>query len=157
MTATSRQLVALAAIGSGALLVGAFIFQALGYAPCQMCYWQRWPHGMAIAFAVVALYDMGWVWIVGGAISAAATSGLGMFHVGVENKWWDGPASCTGGGNLGNMSGNDLLSVDVMDKLVMCDEVSWALFGISMPGWNFLFSAGLVVIWLLALRQHLRG
>jgi len=158
MIAASRKTVAVAALGSAALLVGAFIFQALGYAPCQMCYWQRWPHGMAIAFAAVALYDMGWVWIVGGGISAAITSALGMFHVGVENKWWDGPASCTGGGNgLGNLSGNDLLSVDVMDKLVMCDEVSWALFGISMPGWNFVFSALLVGLWGLALRQHLRG
>lgn len=155
MTATPQQLVALAALGSAALLVGAFIFQALGYAPCQMCYWQRWPHGMAIAFAAVALYDTAWVWILGGAVSAAATSGLGMFHVGVEQKWWAGPASCSGdGAGLGNLSGNDLLSVDVLDKVVMCDEVSWAFLGISMPGWNALFSAVLVGLWGLAFLRH---
>ena len=39
----------LAAGGSLALLLGAFGFQALGYAPCKLCLWQRWPHGAAIA------------------------------------------------------------------------------------------------------------
>ncbi len=38
-----------------ALLGGALGSQYLGgLAPCEMCYWQRWPHGAAIALAALA-------------------------------------------------------------------------------------------------------
>ena len=38
-----------------ALLGGAFGSQYFGgLHPCEMCYWQRWPHGAAILFAVLA-------------------------------------------------------------------------------------------------------
>ena len=46
---TRQSYMLLAAFGSLALLAGAFAFQALGYAPCKLCLWQRWPHGGAIA------------------------------------------------------------------------------------------------------------
>src|SRR5258705_8608299 len=39
---------------SAALLLGAFAFQYLGgLAPCEMCIWQRWPHGAAILFGLI--------------------------------------------------------------------------------------------------------
>lgn len=147
----TRQLIAIAAAGSAALLIGAYLFQFFGYAPCKMCYWQRWPHGTAIIFGLIAIYSPRWVWIAAGAISAAITSGIGFFHSGVEQKWWEGPTSCTGGGGLENLSGADLLSVDVTDKLIMCDEISWSLLGLSMPTWNFVMSALLVGVWVSAL------
>src|SRR5205814_10552461 len=35
----------MAALGSGALLLGAYYFQYVEkLAPCDLCYWQRWPH-----------------------------------------------------------------------------------------------------------------
>ncbi len=36
---TGRKLILLAALGSAALLAGAHVFQALGYAPCKLCLW----------------------------------------------------------------------------------------------------------------------
>ena len=37
-------------LGSGALLGGAYYFQyVMGLPPCDMCYWQRYPHMVAIA------------------------------------------------------------------------------------------------------------
>ena len=33
--------------------------------------------------------------------------------------------------------------------VVLCDSVAWSLFGVSMAGWNALFSAALGV-WVLA-------
>jgi disulfide bond formation protein DsbB len=142
----------LAAGGSVALLAGAFTFQAMGYAPCQMCHWQRWPHMAAIVIGVLTFIFgvRGLAYL--GAVAAAITSGLGFFHAGVEHKWWDGPASCTGGGALDGLSGNDLLSLDGA-KLVMCDEISWAMFGLSMPAWNGILSAVLVILWLKAARS----
>ena len=56
MTLTFRSLALLAGLGSAALLIGAFGFQHLGgFEPCAMCFWQRWPHGLAIVLALLAL------------------------------------------------------------------------------------------------------
>ena len=151
---SSRQLALVAAAGSGMLLAGAYLFQALGYAPCQMCFWQRYPHTLAIAIGAVL-----WLWpsrslAALGALSALTTAGIGAFHAGVEQKWWDGPISCTGdGAGLSGLSGQDLLATNTLEKLVMCDEISWAFAGLSMPGWNAVFSALLCAIWIIALRR----
>ena len=56
MTYTRQQLIVCAALGSALLLGGAFVFQALGYAPCKMCIWQRYPHAIAIAIGALAFF-----------------------------------------------------------------------------------------------------
>ena len=150
---THKQLIMLAAGGSAALLAGAFVFQALGYAPCAMCLWQRWPHAAAVVIGALALV-LGWrglAWL--GALAAATTSAIGFYHTGVERDWWEGPSSCTGAGaGLGGLDGTDLLSLEA-PRLVLCDEVSWQLIGLSMASWNALFSLALVVIWVMAARR----
>nr|WP_147124850.1 disulfide bond formation protein B [Shimia ponticola] len=148
---TKTNLVLLAAGGSLALIVGAYVFQYLGFAPCKMCYWQRYPHFAAIIIGAVFLAFQWQVlpWL--GAMAAAITGGIGVFHVGVEQKWWEGPASCTGGG-MGDLSGADLLNLDSV-RVIMCDEISWQMLGLSMPGWNALLSFGLAFVWIMAARR----
>lgn len=143
----------LAAAGSVALLVGAYIFQALGYAPCKMCLWQRWPHWVAGGLGVVALVWAAPLVAALGAASTLVTTGIGVFHTGVEKGWWPGPSSCSGGSDLGALDGSDLLSTDVLDRVVMCDEVSWAFAGLSMASWNAVLSLGLAGMWIMAWRQ----
>ena len=145
---TRHQLTTLAAAGSLALLGGAFFFQAIGYPPCAMCLWQRWPHAAAIALGVAAYFASHRLWAWLGALATAVTGGIGVYHTGVERDWWDGPTSCTGSG-LGGLDAADLLSTDG-PRLVMCDQVSWELFGLSMASWSALFSFLLMGIWLMA-------
>ena len=154
-------MVLLAAGGSAALLLGAFAFQAAGYAPCRMCLWQRWPHYTAIAAGLAAFAltpasahraaVLRAVAVVG-LLAALTTAGLGLFHTGVERGWWEGPASCSGSGGLGAMTGDELLSLDGAG-VVMCDEVAWAFAGLSMASWNALLSLGLAALWALALAR----
>ena len=51
---TRNLMVLFAAGGSAALMAGAFMFQALGYPPCAMCLWQRYPHVIAIVIGLLA-------------------------------------------------------------------------------------------------------
>ncbi|OAN71376.1 dihydroneopterin aldolase [Sulfitobacter sp. EhC04] len=152
---TRKTLILLATFGSAALLLGAFGFQHLGgLAPCKLCLWQRWPHAAAILIGAVLLAGghrlLAWL----GALSAAATAGIGAYHAGVEWGWWPGPTSCTGGGmDLGSMTGGDLLSMDGPMGVVMCDEVVWQMAGLSMAGWNAVISLGLAAIWIAAARR----
>jgi len=152
---TARNMMLFAAFGSLALLAGAFVFQALGFAPCKLCLWQRWPHAAAIGIGGLVLI-LGPLALLGiaGALSALTTAGIGAYHTGVERGWWEGPSSCSGGGDgLAGLSGDQLLSFDGPSDVVMCDEVAWALFGVSMASWNVLISLTLAGFWLYALTR----
>ncbi|WP_241523899.1 disulfide bond formation protein B [Oceaniglobus indicus] len=149
-----RSLILCAAAGSFLLLLGAFVFQALGYPPCAMCLWQRWPHAAAVAFGAIGFFWPARVVAAGGALAAFITGAIGVFHAGVELKLWQGPTSCTGtGGGLSGLSGADLLDPTAAPALVMCDQVAWSLLGVSMAGWNAILSFALVAVWVVALRR----
>lgn len=151
---SQRRLILLASLGSAALLLGAFVFQYIGgYPPCKMCYWQRWPHAAAVLMGAALLIGGPRLLIWAGALAAAATSFIGAYHAGVEWKWWPGPASCSGGGSLGGLSGADLLSTDAPSGIVMCNDIVWQLFGLSMAGWNAVISAGLITLWIMAAKR----
>jgi disulfide bond formation protein DsbB len=153
MTMTRTNLILLAALGSTGLLGGAFAFQYIGgLAPCQLCLYQRWPHAAAILIGVVA-YFTGWrglAWI--GMIAALATAAIGVFHFGVEQKWWEGLATCTAG-SIEGISASDLLdpTKDVA-AVVRCDEIAWTMLGISMAGWNVILSLIFAGLWVKAAR-----
>ncbi len=68
-----------------------------------------------------------------------AGAGLGFYHVGVEQHWFQGPTACTASGAAANSV--DALRAQLMGRQpVMCDQVQWSLFGISLAGWNLLAS-----------------
>lgn len=151
MTLTRKQNILVAAGGSAAMLFGAMVvFQRLmDLPPCAMCIWQRWPHAAAVAIGLLAYVIQGRALPALGALAALSTAAIGVFHFGVEHKYWAGPSSCTGSG-IGNLGAADLLAVDSGPKLVMCDQISWEMLGISMPGWNAIISFVLAYFWIRA-------
>lgn len=155
MTLTRQKLlILLAAGGSAALLLGALAFQYLGgLAPCALCIWQRWPHLAAVLLGAAGLAVGGWVIPVLGGMAALTSAAIGVFHVGVEQKWWEGLATCTAG-TLDGISTADLLNpaVDVA-AVVRCDAIAWQMFGLSMAGWNVVLSVALALIWFAAARR----
>ncbi|KFI34252.1 dihydroneopterin aldolase [Haematobacter missouriensis] len=150
---TSRTLTILATLGSLALLLGAFAFQYIGgLAPCHLCLWQRWPHAAAIVAGALALAMPALrFWRFLGLVSALTASGLGVFHTGVERGWWQGPTTCTGGGDLSGMSTGQLLDQILSSPVVRCDAVAWQFAGLSMASWNAILSFLLALIWAAAL------
>ena len=145
---SARELSLLAGMGSAGLLIAAFFWQWQGFPPCAMCLWQRYPHGAAIGFAVLAAFAAPFaLWALLGVLSALTTAGIGVFHTGVERDWWEGPSSCTSSGGLGA----NLLPGQAEINVVLCDEVSWAWLGLSMASGNALASFALALIWIAAL------
>lgn len=142
---------ALALAIPAALLGGAYVAQyGFDLFPCEMCWWQRYPHfaalGIAILSFVIAPHRV-WVALAGLAI---VTSGLiGGFHAGVEYGWWEGITGCS---TL--PSAVDVMNVNAA-PLVRCDVAPWELFGISLAGFNFLISTlgGIAVVALAAFRR----
>lgn len=154
MGLTRRNLILLATLGSAAMILGAWGFQYIGgLAPCKLCYWQRYPHMAAVPIGLLALWLPGTVLILLGAAAAATTSGLGVYHTGVERGWWQGPDTCTSG-EITGLTADQLFDQIMGAPLVQCDQVAWEMLGLSMASWNAIASAGLVLLWLLAARAR---
>jgi disulfide bond formation protein DsbB len=150
---TRKGWVLLAAGGSAGLLAGAFAFQYIGgLAPCTLCLWQRWPHAAAVIIGALALLLPGRVLPLVGMLAALATAGIGGFHAGVEQQWWEGLATCSGGSIAGVPLGDLLDPNAAVAAPVRCDAIAWSLLGVSMAGWNMLLSLALAGAWLMAAR-----
>jgi disulfide bond formation protein DsbB len=150
-----RFLICVAAGGSAALLLGALGFQYIGQMPpCDLCYVQRYPHAAAVGIGILALLLPGAILPYLGALAALVTSGVGVFHTGVERGWWEGPSTCTSG-PIGGLSPDQLMEQIMAAPLVRCDEVPWELFTLSMASWNAIASFGLALIWISA-ANHIR-
>jgi disulfide bond formation protein DsbB len=143
----------IAALGSLALLLGAFGFQFIGgMPPCKLCLFQRYPHAVAIAAGLLVLALKSRIFYFIGFLAALTTSGIGFYHAGVEQGWWQGPTTCTSGSVTG-LSTEALLDQIMAAPVVRCDDIPWDLLGISIAGWNGIFSLFLAALWFVALRQ----
>jgi disulfide bond formation protein DsbB len=149
---TRKHLIVLATLGSAVLLIGAWAFQYFGYAPCKLCLWQRWPHAGAVVIGLVALAVPVAGLAVLGAIAALMTSGFGLYHTGVERKWWLGPDTCTSG-SVENLSAEQLMEQILSAPLIQCDVVAWEFLTLSMASWNMVISLVLCAIWIAAWRK----
>jgi disulfide bond formation protein DsbB len=135
-----------------ATILGAWIFQYLGYPPCPLCLEQRWAYYIAIPLALITgllaghnaaaakglLYLLALIWL-GSMI-------FGIYHSGVEWKWWPGPDTCGGevSGGLPDLSG----------PVIRCDEAAIRIFGLSLAGWNAIISLGLVIVAFIGARRQ---
>mgnify|MGYP000001624680 FL=1 len=85
----------LALVVPSALMLGALGSQYIGgLYPCEMCYWQRWPHDVAIVLALFAfgtrVSKAAHILVALAAIAIMVSGGIGAFHAGVEYGWWPG-------------------------------------------------------------------
>jgi len=161
---TPRRFPVLALFISLSLLCGAWFFQyGLGYAPCQMCYWQRHAHKLIIALALLAIiltrfarpdnagHARLWTYMI--ILGFLISAGLALWHMGVEYKWWEGPKTCSGTPQIGTLTGNDLLnSLDEKINPPACNEIVWSLLGLSMAGWNMVISLCGCILGFLSLK-----
>ncbi|WP_198005817.1 disulfide bond formation protein B [Erythrobacter sp. SD-21] len=139
------------------LLAGAYISQfGFGLYPCEMCWWQRYPHFAAVGLALISFFVAPkrlWVALAAGGI---LTSGLiGFFHAGVEYDLWEGVTSCAAVPQL--EEGQSALDAIMNAPVVRCDEAPWTLVGISLAGFNFLISTGAALFILSLLRKDAKA
>jgi disulfide bond formation protein DsbB len=152
-----------AGVASSTAILAALGSQYLGgLHPCELCLWQRIPHGVIIVLALGAL-----LWFRGKrertiiailvAIAFAFGTAIALYHVGVEQSWIQGSASCVGASALNQAQSTvELRKLLMASSLVRCDEISWTLFGLSIAAWNALTSLLLSIICVVASLRLLR-
>lgn len=155
-TSADRAFLLALAVPAG-LIIAVYVAQyGFGLAPCEMCWWQRYPHFAAIALAAVAMATrrtrMGGALVRLAALAIAVSGLIGAFHAGVEYGWWQGPTACS------SISlGNDPLASIMNAPLIRCDTAAWTLFGVSLAGFNFLISVASAVLILVMLGRGRKG
>lgn len=120
-----------------------------GLAPCELCLYQRDAYWVAIALSVAAILVAGkprWrrLLLAGTTFALLVGAATALYHVGVEQQWWQGSGGCVGGGFAG-LSGADLEAAILNAPVTRCDEVAFSLFGVSMAGYNGLFALALAL------------
>ena len=134
-------------------LISALGFQYLGgMAPCELCLWQRVPHGAVIVGGIGALLwfhskreRLFLTWSA--AIMFAVGASIALYHVGVEQQLIMGPRSCAGDSGL-----NSAQSIDQLRKMLMaapivrCSEISWSFFGLSIAALNAITSMVIAIL-----------
>ena len=156
-----QQARALALFVPAALLAAAFGSEHIGgLYPCEMCWWQRWAHFAALAFALLSFAPMAdkgrsMVWLA--ALAMLVSGGIGAYHAGVEAKIFEGFTQCTAAGGGGTPE--EMLDRILSGPLVRCDEIQWSFLGISMAGWNAIVSIGFasLILWLSIRRPRQRA
>jgi disulfide bond formation protein DsbB len=140
----TRNAALLVAFGAAATLGVAFYFQyALGYAPCQLCLWQRWAYYIGIPLALIAAFTDCRRLLLLVALAFAANAAFGLYHAGVEWQFWAGPSTC-GAGSDSAASGNLIDNLQTT-RIVPCDRASWRFLGLSFAGWSMVICAALAL------------
>ncbi|MCM0000485.1 MAG: disulfide bond formation protein B [Erythrobacter sp.] len=142
---------ALAVLVPAALLGGAYVSQyGFGLYPCEMCWWQRYPHFVAVALGLAGFVvkPAARPLVILAGLAIIVSGAIGLFHAGVEYGWWEGITDCTARAPKGS-------AFDFGGQVVPCDVPQWTLWGLSLAGFNFLISGlgGAAVVALAAYRR----
>lgn len=146
----------LALLVPAALLTGAHGSELLlGLHPCEMCYWQRWPHyaALALALAAFAVRPAARTLTILAALPIMISGAIGAYHTGVELGIFEGITQCTAPISGGSTA--EALEAILATPLIRCDQVQFAFLNISMAGWNAILSLGFggLILWLTTRRR----
>ena len=131
-----------------------------GLEPCILCLYQRIPFAVAGILALLALAGpqagavansmegapsgrMQTIIISLCGITFLIGSAIAVYHVGVEQHWWASPA-CSGA-PPSELTFEQMQQSLVKGERKSCAVVDWRLFGISMAGYNVVYSLLLAI------------
>lgn len=159
LLADPRRMIALIGLASLALIAGAWFFElVLHLRPCKLCLEQRAPHYAVIGLTTLALLfarsrRLQIAALIGLALLMAWSTGLGIYHAGVEWGVFAGPNDCGGAPAPAAAGVQDLMRQLQTTRIVSCTEAAWRFLGLSLAGWNALASLGLLLLALLGLKR----
>lgn len=147
-------LAAVLTIGMAIVVGSALGFEHIGgYIPCALCLLQRNPYYIGIGVGLLAVLSAVFrlppvvtrLLLIAIAILMLVGMGMGIYHSGVEWRFWEGPATCTIGATGGDTPVNVLEALNAT-KAPSCTDATLRVLGLSFAGWNVLTSAILAAL-----------
>ena len=154
----------IALIASAVMLATAQAVETfLHFAPCQMCWWQRYVYWTAAAVALISIAAnwrgarpqlmvgmcalLGLIFLTG--------AGIAVWHSLVEWKLVPALNGCVASGKIDD--GGDLWSkLGQPIAVASCSEAPFRILGLSMAGWNAIASLGLAAASFFAASRPMR-
>jgi len=149
------QSAALVLIGMIVVIGSALGFEHLGgYAPCALCLEQRFSYYWGIPVMAIGLVSalLSWPPLLTRALFLAVlallvyTTGLGVYHSGVEWGFFEAPQSCGAGLSASSSDAGNLLDSLATAKPPSCDDAAGRFLGLSFAGWNVLAAGFLALV-----------
>jgi disulfide bond formation protein DsbB len=132
-----------------ATIAGAWIYEALGFAPCELCLKQRIPYyaGILLAALTALAAQQGRAVLARAGLLCLALlflvgALLALYHSGVELKLFAGPSDCTGALSTAGSVADFMKQLESV-KVVRCDQPSLWVLGLTLSNWNALISLAL--------------
>ncbi|MBL6664752.1 MAG: disulfide bond formation protein B [Rickettsiales bacterium] len=151
-----RNLLILLGLSSFIALLGAYIAEfGFNLQPCILCLYQRKPFFGIIALTILAIAlfknkEYQRLAFFGCLILLFINILIASYHVGVEQKIFKGPSSCSNSQNL-----NQITDLEELEKAlakastIKCSEPAFILLNISMAGWNVIYCLALLLLAIL--------
>lgn len=131
---------------SVAALLMAYISQyVFGMEPCIFCLYQRIPYFIVITLSALSLFIHGQIrlfLIFLCAVALLAGGAIAFYHVGIEQGVFELSSGC-GVGEAVPSTLEEMTSQIMGKPNVACDKPQFVFAGVSIAGWNFLFSSAL--------------
>jgi disulfide bond formation protein DsbB len=129
-------------------LIGAFFAEKIGYAPCPLCIYQRYPYAMLIAICTAALMSKNCpkFWLVAVILMEFIGLALSGYHSGIELGLLPPLESCQSSINYTSMSLDEIKSHINATQATDCSKPSIVILGVSMAQWNYLFNLFLIIL-----------
>ena len=132
-------------IASASVITAWIAEYIFGLHPCTLCYYQRYEYMSIIALLSLQLFILPHrflkISLTIVALIFLATALTAAYQVAVENHWVTAPNICKGSNEADSFE--EFRETLMGKSATACDQVQWALFGISMAGYNFILSLGL--------------
>jgi disulfide bond formation protein DsbB len=145
----------LLAAGMAVVILSALGFEHIGhYVPCALCLLQRWPYYVGIPIGILAVLSAAMnappavtrTLLLFGGLAMLIGAGMGVYHAGVEWKFWEGPATCATSVDAITKNAGDLLNDINTQHGPSCTDASLRVLGLSFAGWNVITSVVLAGI-----------
>lgn len=123
-------------------IVFAYYYQYVeNYPPCELCIYQRFPYFALILISISAIIFRKFLNLLSYSVIFALFLSfiISFFHLGVEQNFWTYDTACSN--NIKDFENVDQLR-DFLNEvpITKCNQVIWSFLGISMAGYNSIFS-----------------
>lgn len=115
--------------------------------PCILCLYERYFYMGTIACGLLGFARSlrNYCYSLTGLILISGL-GLAIYHLGVENHWWQGTAACHGVTSQAK-SIEELRALLQSKPMGRCDQPGWYIFGISATYLNLIWFSGFFGLW----------
>ncbi len=139
---------AICAVSLGSLALAFFTQYVLGFAPCELCLYQRAPYVILalVSIAALILKRSEKMWVAMIMISILSSIGLSGYHTLIERGVLNASAHCNPDMNMPDeLSAEQIRQQLYQRDVATCTKAPFKVMMLSMTEWNLVFNLILLI------------